>query len=196
MPKCDNYICDRNKENQILSTRLKVGDKAPNFQFDTPWKFSQDFYETIQHQHTVFVFLRYHGCPICQMEMANLKREIELFNQKEARVFVFLQSSTATLLPLLKEEDWPFNIVCDPKGKIFQLYNVEPGGLLKYLHPAGLIAAIKATSRGFIHKKFEGKETQLPAAFIIKSDKTIKYVYYGKNVSDVPKPSTLAENLE
>ncbi|MGP8155005.1 MAG: redoxin domain-containing protein [Smithella sp.] len=179
-----------------MCTQLKAGDKAPNFQFDTPWSSSQDFYETIQHRNAVFVFLRYHGCPICQMEMANLKREIELFNKKEARVFVFLQSSTTTLLPLLKEGDWPFDIVCDSKGKIFQLYAVEPSGILKYLHPAGLIAAIKAIGRGFAHKKFEGKETQLPAAFIIKSDKTIKYVYYGKNIGDVPKPSTLAENLD
>ena len=180
----------------MLITRIKVGDKAPNFQFDTVWRSSQDFYETIQHRDAILVFLRYHGCPICQMEMANLRREIELFNQKEARVFVFLQSSTDTLAPLLKEGDWPFDIVCDPKGKIFQLYSVEPGGILKYLHPAGLIATIKATSRGFIHKKFEGKETQLPAAFIIKSDKTVKYAYYGKNISDVPTPSTLAENLD
>lgn len=184
------------KGERILTTRIKVGDNAPNFVFETPWRSSQDFYETVNHQDTLFVFLRYHGCPVCQMEMANLKRDIELFNQKEARVFVFLQSSTATLIPLLKEGDWPFDIVCDPKGTIFQLYAAEPGGILKYLHPAGLMAALKATSRGFMHKKFEGKETQLPAAFVIKSDKTIKYVYYGKNISDVPKPSALAENLD
>lgn len=178
-----------------MITPLKVGDKAPNFQFDTPWASSQDFYKTIKRQNAILVFLRYHGCPICQMEMANLKRDIELFKQKKTRVFVFLQSSTATLIPLLKKDDWPFDIVCDPKGIIFQLYAVEPGGIMKYLHPAGLIAAIKAIGQGFGHKKFEGKETQLPAAFIIKSNKTIKYAYYGKNISDVPKPSTLAENV-
>ncbi|MCP4161154.1 MAG: AhpC/TSA family protein [Deltaproteobacteria bacterium] len=179
-----------------MTIQLKVGDKAPNFQFDTPWSSSQDFYESIQNQNSVFVFLRYHGCPVCQMEMANLKREIELFNNKEAKVFVFLQSSTETLSSLVKKEDWPFDIVCDPKGTIFQQYVVEPGGVVKYLHPAGLIAAIKALSKGFMHRKFEGKETQLPAAFIIKSDKTIKYAYYGKNISDVPKPSILADNIE
>ena len=179
-----------------MSEPLKVGGKAPNFQFDTPWRSTRKFYETIEHQNAVLVFLRYHGCPICQMEMANLKRDIELFNQKEARVFVFLQSSTDTLTPLLKEKDWPFDIVCDPKGTIFKLYAVEAGGIIKYLHPAGLVAAIKATFRGFFHKKFEGKETQLPATFIITSDKIIKYLYYGKNISDVPKPFALAENLE
>jgi peroxiredoxin Q/BCP len=179
-----------------LNTILKVGDTAPNFQFDTPWKSSQDFYETMQHQNTIFVFLRYHGCPVCQMEMANLKRDIKLFNQREARVFVFLQSSITTLAPLLKEEDWPFEIVCDPKGTIFQRYAVEPGGIIKYLHPAGMIAAVKAMGRGFFHKKFEGRETQLPAAFIVEANKTIKYAYYGRNISDIPTPSTLAENLD
>lgn len=178
-----------------MSPRLNIGDKAPNFQFDTPWRSSQNFYETIPHQDAVLLFLRYHGCPVCQMEMANFKREIALFNQREARVFVFLQSAIATLSPLLKEDDWPFDIVCDPEGKIFQRYGVEPGGFLKYLYPAGLIAAIRATSRGFLHKKFEGRETQLPAAFIITSDKTVKHAYYGKNIGDVPKPASLAGHL-
>jgi len=179
-----------------LNTPLKTGDKAPNFQFDTPWSSPHDFYETLQDQHAVLVFLRYHGCPICQMEMADLKRDIDLFNLKGARVFVFLQSGPATLASLLKKEEWPFTIVCDPKGIIFQRYAVEPGGIMKYLHPAGLIAAIKATGRGFFHGKFEGKETQLPAAFILKSDKTITYAYYGKNISDVPKPHTLAQYID
>ncbi|MDY6880331.1 MAG: redoxin domain-containing protein [Thermodesulfobacteriota bacterium] len=180
-----------------MRTPLKVGDRAPNFQFNTPWTTSsQDFHETTRHQQAVLVFLRYHGCPVCQMEMANLKNDIELFHRKEARVFVILQSATSTLRPLLKEEDWPFAIVCDPKGTIFELYAVEPGGIVKYLHPAGLVAGFKAMSRGFFHKKFEGKETQLPAAFIIQSDMTVKYAYYGKNISDVPKPSILAENCD
>lgn len=175
---------------------LKAGDKAPNFQFNTPWTSSQEFYQIIKDHSAALVFLRYHGCPICQMEMANLKRDIELFNRKEVRVFVFLQSTTQTLASLAKKEDWPFDIVCDPEGAIFQLYAVEPGGILKYLHPAGLAAAIKAIKQGYHHKKFEGKEKQLPAAFIIKSDKTIKYAYYGKNVGDIPTPLTLAENLD
>ena len=179
-----------------MGKRIKVGDKAPDFQFDTPWSSFRGFYESVQNQDAVLVFLRYHGCPVCQMEMANLRREMELFNQKKARVFVFLQSSTATLLPLLQEEDWPFEIVCDPKGKIFELYAVGTGNLFQYLHPAAFVAAFKATCRGFMHKKFEGKETQLPAAFVIKSDKTVKYRYYGQNVSDVPKPSVLAANLD
>ena len=63
---------------------------------------------------------------------------------------------------------------------------MEAGGIIKYLHPAGLIKAIKAISRGFRHGKFEGKETQLPAAFAMTADKIIKFGYYGENISDMP----------
>ena len=59
-----------------------------------------------------------------------------------------------------------------------------------------MIGTIKATCKGFKHGKFEGKETQLPAAFVVNAMKVINYAYYGKHVSDVPSPETLAANIE
>jgi len=174
--------------------RLQVGDKTHDIYFQTPWSPRQNFYETVGDNPATLVFLRYQGCPVCQMEMAHLKREIGLFTQKETEVFVFLQSSPETVASAAKEEDWPFFIVCDPQGAIFQEYAVEPGGILKYLHPAGMIAAIKAVIQGFRHGKFEGKETQLPAAFAVNPMKIITYAYYGKHISDLPSPATLAAN--
>ena len=73
----------------------------------------------------MLVFLRYQGClVVCQMEMAELKREIGLFTQKKIKVFVFLQSSTETFASATNETDWPFFIVCDPQGDVFQMYAV------------------------------------------------------------------------
>ena len=179
-----------------MHAKLNVGDKAPNFKFETPWERGSGFYKAAGENPAVLVFLRYHGCPVCQMEMAKLKRDIDLIKKKGARVFVILQSSPATVAAITNEKVWPFTIVCDPQGDVFQLYDVKPGGVIKYLHPAGLIAAIKATLQGFKHGKFEGKETQLPAAFVVAADKVIKYAHYGKNISDVPSPATLAANIE
>jgi peroxiredoxin len=176
--------------------RLQVGDKTHDFYFQTPWSPRQNFYETMGNNPAILVFLRYQGCPVCQMEMAQLKREIGLFTQKETKVSIFLQSSPETVASATNEADWPFSIVCDPQGAIFQRYAVESGGILKYLHPAGMIAAIKAVSQGFRHGKFEGKETQLPAAFVVNSMKIITYAYYGKHISDLPSPATLAANIE
>jgi len=129
------------------------------------------------------------------MEMVNIKDNIQFFEAKDAPVFVVLQSQPSTLTAAANKQDWPFTIVCDPDGSVFQLYGVEAGGLLKYLHPAGLIAAIKATVKGFKHGKFEGKETQLPASLVVSPDKIIDFAYYGQNVSDVLSPRELAKNI-
>jgi peroxiredoxin Q/BCP len=178
----------------MMKNKLNPGDAAVDFIYDTPWESGQKFYNSTGKKPTVLVFLRYRGCPVCQMEMANLKRDISLFEEKQARVFVFLQSSQATLTGSANQEDWPFTIVCDPEGDLFQLYGVEPGGIIKYLHPAGLVAAIKATIKGFRHGKFEGRETQLPAVFVVDPDKTIRWAYYGSTLSDVPAPSMIVES--
>jgi peroxiredoxin len=175
---------------------LKAGDKAPDFYFQTPWLPRQNFYETGGDKPAVLVFLRYQGCPVCRMEMALLKREIGWFREKKAKVFVFLQSEPATIAAITNEGDWPFFIVCDPEGVIFQKYAVEAGGILKYLHPAGMMAAVKAISQGFRHGKFEGKETQLPAAFAVNAMQAVTYAYYGKHIGDLPSPATLAANIE
>jgi peroxiredoxin len=176
--------------------KLKAGDKAHDFDFETPWSRRQNFYETVGSKPAILLFLRYQGCPVCQMEMASLKREIGLFTQKEATVFIFLQSSAATVTSAANEEDWPFHIVCDPQGAVFEKFAVIPGGIFKYLHPAGLVAAVKAISQGFRHGKFEGKETQTPAAFAVNSVKTITYAYYGNHISDIPAFATIAANIE
>ena len=178
-----------------MAQRLQIGDQAPDFEFQIPWSPGQSFYGATGKNPAVLVFLRYLGCPVCQMEMALLKREIALFTQKGAQVYVFLQSTPESVARSSNQEDWPFTIVCDPYGLIFQKYNVAPGGVLKYLHPAGAIAAIKSILKGFRHGKFEGKETQLPAAFIVDAMKIVAFSYYGSHVGDVPAPETLSALL-
>jgi thioredoxin-dependent peroxiredoxin len=169
-----------------MSSILTIGNKARDFRFQTPWDDEVNFYDAVGNNPAVLIFLRYFGCPVCQMEMAKIKQEIDLVSKKGGYVFVVLQSAPETLASLTQKEDWPFTIISDPEGKIFQLYGVDAGGIIKYLHPAGLIAAIKAISRGFRHGKFEGKETQLPAAFAMTGDKLIKYAHYGEYISDMP----------
>ncbi len=178
-----------------MNSILALGNKAPDFKFKTPWADEVNFYDAVGNNPAVLIFLRYYGCPVCQMEMAKIKQEINLAAKKGVRVFVILQSAPETIASLIKKDDFPFIIICDPQAKIFQLYGVEAGGVIKYLHPAGLIAAIKATCRGFIHGKFEGKETQLPAAFAITADKVIKYAHYGENISDMPLLTKVAADI-
>jgi peroxiredoxin len=178
-----------------MINELSMGNKTPNFDFNTPWNNSLNFYKEIDSKDAILIFLRYLGCPVCQMEMASIKRDIDIINGKNVSIFVVLQSSPDMVASACNKEDWPFTIICDPEAEIFQLYCVEAGGIFKYLHPEGLIAAIKAIIKGHKHGKFEGRETQLPASFVISKDKLIKYSYYGKRINDVPSLETLAAKI-
>lgn len=169
-----------------MASKLTIGNKARDFKFKTPWDAEVNFYDAVGNNPAVLIFLRYYGCPVCRMEMAKIKQDAERVGKKGGRIFVVLQSVPETIASLITREDFPFTIICDPQEKVFQLYGVEAGGIFKYLHPAGLVAAIKAIHRGFRHGKFEGKETQLPAVFAMTGDKLIKYSHYGENIGDMP----------
>ncbi|MGM9638443.1 MAG: hypothetical protein ACI3XT_02480, partial [Butyricicoccaceae bacterium] len=50
--------------------------------------------------------------------------------------------------------------------------------------PGGAIGLMAASMSGV---KPEGRQRQLPALFAVAPDGTIKYAYYGKTLSDMPK---------
>jgi peroxiredoxin len=179
----------------IMDMKLTNGDKAPDFNFETPWDRGLNFSKLANGKPAVLVFLRYLGCPVCQIDMANLKNEIGLIEKKGAKLFVILQSAPDTVSAVTEKSDWPFTIITDPKGELFKLYRVEPGGIIKWLHPAGLIAAISATLKGYRHGKFEGHETQLPAVFIVDGDSSIKFAHYGQYISDIPSTEAVAAHI-
>jgi peroxiredoxin len=128
------------------------------------------------------------------MEMSKIRNAIKSASNKNITVLVVLQSSIETISDTCKEDDWPFKIVCDPEARIFKRYSVEAGGIVRYLHPLGIMAATRALFWGKRHGKFEGRETQLPAAFVISSERTITFAYYGKRIDDVPSLEELASN--
>ncbi|MHB8910206.1 MAG: redoxin domain-containing protein [Syntrophales bacterium] len=171
---------------------LNVGDAAPDFDFETPWKDPSTLYHVLNDGPVILIFLRYLGCPVCQMEMAKIRNDMKIASKRKMTVLVVLQSSIDTISDSCKEDDWPFRIDCDPRARIFKRYCVEAGGIVTYLHPLGLLAATRAIFLGKRHGTFEGKETQLPAAFVISSERIITFSYYGKRIDDVPSLEELA----
>jgi len=68
-----------------MYSKLAIGDKAPDFRFKTPWDGETNFYDVAGNNPAVLIFLRYYGCPVCQMEMVKIKQEIDLVRQKGGR---------------------------------------------------------------------------------------------------------------
>lgn len=178
-----------------MATQLRKGDNAPNFSFSYTWTEREEVLDNLKDGYSkVLIFLRYHGCLICQLDIKRLIDEFNIFKQKNARVFVLIQSDKEVIRQKLND-DLPFEIICNPSLDIYQKYNVHKGTLLQFLHPSGLPKVIKSLALGNKHGKFEGEETQLPAIFTLSPEHKINFAYYGKHISDLPSWTVVADNL-
>src|SRR5512140_1655463 len=111
---------------------IAVGTQAPEFRYASPWEKDLSFHVAIAGKPTALYFLRYIGCPICQLKISELRADAARFSALGARVFVVLQSEPAVVQPLLGE-DFPLAIICDPRQEIVRQYGVAPGSLRRYL---------------------------------------------------------------
>ena len=162
--------------------KLKQGDSAPVFSFTDQNGNQRSLNEILKEGEIVLYFLRYIGCPVCQYEILNLTQEKELITSRNAQVIVVLQSTVDNVKDYGVVTEFPFIIACDPEGKIFDLYGVDTGNLINYI--SGFPKGLKVIFSGMKHGKFEGKEMQLPADFLIDQQGVIKFVHYGRNPGD------------
>lgn len=185
-----------------MREKIIPGVKAPDFEFNSPWKKSLKFYDFLGKEKTILMFLRYMGCPICQMKISEIRVNWDEFKKRKLNVLVVLQSEAENVISVkgtekaLNEKDLPFTVVLDPTEEIFKLYGVLPGSISRYITPGTIKKAMQSKKLGFKHGVSEGKELQLPAVFIVDGKKKIRYAYYGKSVSDVPGNNELFDIAE
>jgi thioredoxin-dependent peroxiredoxin len=178
-----------------MSIRLGKGSIAPDFTYDNPYETSLSFYARPAPKRTVLFFLRYQGCPVCQMTMGNLTREHRRYADAGCSVMVVLQSDASIVRDSLAGGKTPYAIACDPAGKIYSLYGVTARGILGYIAPAALVQAIRAVREGYKHGKSEGFEMQRPAVFLVGADNSIQYCYYGRHIADLPSHEKILYSL-
>ncbi len=169
-----------------MKGKLTIGQPAPDFSYNSPWRVDLRFHETLNQMPTLLIFLRYIGCPLCQLRIAELKNDFMKFNEKGVQLLIVLQSQPENIRNLISENQMPVTLICDPDEKIFGRYGVKSGNFLQYAPPSVVMKAVKARIKGFKHGLSEGKEMQLPAVFLVGKEKTIQYAHYGKNIDDVP----------
>lgn len=172
-------------------TRINVGDSFPEFEFDTAYKDGLNNLKVLKGK-TIFWVLRYIGCTVCRYDVHMIAKRYDEFLKKNAQVFVVMQSDREHLQKDLSSTNTilPFEIISDPKQKIYELLDIFPAssmeeladGVMDQLKEKGM----KAREAGFSHGDYEGNEQQLPALFIVEEDGIVSYVNYAKNIMDMP----------
>lgn len=178
--------------------RVKVGDVLSDFTVDTPWQRGVSLSRILDGKPAMLLFLRYNGCPLCQLDMHEIAAHYDLIEAAGGRVAVVLQSDPDKLKEQLKSPDaLPYAILCDPEKKLYQRLAVWPAAGQMELMGPGLMEKMKqAQAQGIQHGDYEGDEMQLPAAFAVDGDGRVAWVHYGRGLADTPAPAQIAEILK
>ena len=174
----------------------KVGDRAPEFAAKD-WKGNGVRLADLRASGpAVLVFLRYTGCPICQLRIAELAREHERFVRAGARVAVVVESPAESVRRFAAGREFPFVLLPDPDRALYRAYGVEKGGIAAILSPRVIAEVIRARLAGHKHGKFEGTETQVPADFVVGRDGLVRHARYGRHVADSTPIADLLRAVE
>ncbi|WP_010280486.1 redoxin domain-containing protein [Bacillus timonensis] len=176
--------------------QLQKGMQAPNFSFESPWVKTNTLSDVLEDKTTILVFLRYYGCPLCQLDIQTLAKGYEKFKENNAQVLVVLQTEASLLKDQIGENGMPLTLVCDPDHEIFTLYDVQPGKTQEDLASEEVFKKINiARDLGITKLENNGKqnELQLPATFIINPNGELEFVRYGTNAADIPSVTELLE---
>ena len=156
---------------------------------------------SILKEKTVFWVLRYIGCTVCRYDVKLIAERYQEFRDKNAQVYVLMQSDRTHVLNDLAKTDThlPFEIITDPEMKIYELLSVEPAESMEKL-AEGVGEALRekaklARKADFSHGDYEGNEQQLPALFIVNEDGSAAYAHYAKNIMDMPSLDEVLEML-
>ncbi len=171
------------------------GTKAPEFIYNTAFEENIALADKLkQAEHTYLIFLRYMGCTSCQVDILDYSEEYARFKEKNAQILLVLQSSKEVMASQTTAENPPFQIVCDPEMKLYELYEVKAGqskeDLIDKNDEAGMAKLAKkrekAAAHGLTHGEYEGNEYQLPAVFLLDKEGTVVKAHYAKTITDMP----------
>lgn len=181
-----------------MMTKLAIGEMLPDFVYDTPYQKGLSIHETIRMKpKTALVFLRYYGCPFCQLDMRDYALHIKEITADGGQFLVVLQSDPVRLKALLDEHPLPYPIICDPEQKLYQAFDIPAADSMESMAGPGVMEkAAKVKAAGLQHGEYEGTETQLPAVFVVNQSCTLTYVHYAQFVEDSPTAAQLQALLK
>jgi peroxiredoxin Q/BCP len=171
-----------------LHARLVAGQTAPNFSARdvTGQKISL---KSITARHILLVFLRYSGCPWCNLAIHRLSLEYPTFQEHDCEVIAFVQSDPSHIISNIYDRHTvppAFPIIADHARTFYNLYGV--GTSLKAAARSidkipAWVHAIK--KHGFKQTQIDGNLFLVPASFLIDGrTRKIVQVNYGANFYD------------
>lgn len=175
--------------------KLETGMKIEDFSFETQNAFKKSFLSELKGaEQTILLFLRYIGCPVCNLMIHEINDNFYAFQKKQKKIFVVLQSKQENLKKELGDYKLNFEIILDPEMKLYKKFSLESAEKKEDLvDEYSMERILLAKEKGFIHGEYEGDEMQYPATFIINKEGIVILSKYGKTATDTLTVNELLE---
>ena len=128
-------------------------------------------------------FRRFAGCPICNLHLRSVAREIERINSAGVLEIAVFHSTEEAMLPF--QGDLPFAVVADPGKQLYAAFGVE-SSIKAILHPRAWLAGVRGSRAQHPSDRTagEGGHLGLPADFLIAGDGRVLACKYGTHADD------------
>lgn len=131
-------------------------------------------------------FMRFAGCPVCNLRVHNLLKHADAFKAKNTEVVLIYESSAENLLIYLNDETYPFTFVADPQSTLYIKYDVEKSFVKLFMSIfKGMLDKVKKGEKLFKKKpELDGKVTRMEAEFLIDKNGKLIIAHYGSFLGD------------
>ena len=143
--------------------------------------------EQFRGKRVLLAFLRYTGCPICNLHVHDLLNQEDAITKNELNIIIVYESSVSSIRKYIESENVPFTFISDPKQALYRLYMVEKSWnkFLKWgLSSNGLINAFKGFAKFHRFFSMKGSISRIEAEFLIDKNGVVEKVHYGSMVGD------------
>src|SRR5438874_8242667 len=113
----------------------RVGDPAPDASLLDPGGVAVSLASHWRDRPAVLVFLRYFGCPFCQMHVVVLREEQHRFRDAGATVVLIGQGSPEEGARFREEKRVPFACLLDPGRASYEAYGLGRGTIPQVFGP-------------------------------------------------------------
>ncbi len=153
-----------------MPRKLQAGQAAPTFTaIDVCGK--KVSLEDNKSQYVLVLFLRYAGCPWCNLAIHRLTLEQKILKDNNCSVIAFVQSSKENIMKNIYERHLHaphFPVIADHEMKNYKKYLVRPQASA----PAKLLRSIpywvhSVRKEGFTNENIDGNLFLVPASFLL-----------------------------
>jgi peroxiredoxin len=178
-----------------MIARPQVGDPAPDatlvdgeglrLQLSSFWSASP----------TVLVFLRYFGCPFCQMHVVKLREDRGLFEAARAAVVLVGQGSPEQGAGFCQRKHLPFPCLLDAEKVAYRAYGLRRRNLAVVVSPAIAVPFVRANLNPETRQRgLEGGDFfQMPGTFVVDTTGIVRLAHRNRTIADSPSNHALLD---